>query len=211
MMKNIIFDMGGVIVDVHLDRAVEKFKALGVKDAGELIDSSHHKGIFIDFENGNIDTGRFCELLNEHVGKTIPPQEIESAWKSIISPPLEYKMDYIKELRKKYKLYILTNNNPVILNWACSKGFTPSGDSLSDCFDKIYASYKMKCTKPDLKIFRMMIEDAGINPEESLYIDDSEHNLIPARKLGMHVYLAKNGEDWRQDVEELLTQVSIRH
>jgi putative hydrolase of the HAD superfamily len=200
MIKNIIFDMGGVVVDVHLKRAIEKFKALGVKDADELIDSSHHKGIFIDFENGNIDTEQFCEMLSRHVGKVIPRPEIEDAWKSMIAPPLEYKMDYIRELRNKYKLFILTNNNPVIMGWARSKGFTPSGDSLSDYFDKIYASYEMKCTKPDLKIFRMMLEDSGIKPEESLYIDDSERNLVPARELGMYVSLVKNGDDWRQEI-----------
>lgn len=196
--------MGGVVVDVHLSRAIEKFKALGVKDADELIDLSHHKGIFIDFENGDIDTEEFCAMLSKHVGKEIPRSQIEDAWKSIIAPPPEYKMNYIKELRNKYRLYILTNNNPVIMSWARSKGFTPSGDSLADCFDKIYTSYEMQCTKPDLKIFRMMIEDSGMKPEESLYIDDSEHNLVPARELGMRVYLAKNRDDWRQDITEAL-------
>lgn len=189
--------MGGVIVDVHLDRAVEKFKTLGVKDADEWIDSSHHKGIFIDFENGNIDVEQFCEMLSRHVGKEIPRSEIENAWKSIIVPPLEYKMDYIKELRNKYKLYILTNNNPVIMDWVQSKGFTPSNDSFSDYFDGIYASYEMKCTKPDLKIFRMMIEDAKIKPEETFYIDDSEQNLASARELGMKTLLVENASDWR--------------
>jgi putative hydrolase of the HAD superfamily len=197
--------MGGVIVDVHLHRSIEKFKALGVKDAGEFIDASNHKGIFFDFENGNIDTGQFCEMLSKHVGKTLPRAEIEDAWKSMIAPPLEYKMDYIRELRNKYKLYMLTNNNPVIMGWARSTGFTPSGDSLSGYFDKIYASYEMKCTKPDLKIFRMMVEDSGVKPEESLYIDDNEHNLVPARELGMKTLLVENASDWRS----LLDKISV--
>jgi putative hydrolase of the HAD superfamily len=202
--------MGGVIVDVHLDRAVEKFKALGVHDAGELIDASHHKGIFIDFENGNIDTGQFCEMLGRHVGRVIPRPEIENAWKSIITPPAEYKMNYIRELRKKYKLYILTNNNPVIMDWVRSKGFMSSGDSFSDCFDKIYTSYEMKCTKPDLKIFRMMVDDSGVKPEESLYIDDSRNNLSAAQQIGMHVHLVKNGDDWRQDLAKILESDTFR-
>jgi putative hydrolase of the HAD superfamily len=200
--------MGGVIVDVHLSRAIEQFKALGVKDADEWIDASRHKGIFIDFENGNIDTEQFCEMLCRHIGKEVPRPAIENAWKSIISPPLEYKIEYIKELRKKYKLYILTNNNPVIMGWARSKDFTPAGDSFSDCFDKIYTSYEMKCTKPDLEIFRMVIDDAKINPEETLYIDDSEHNLVSARELGMQTLHVENASDWR-DALNKITETAV--
>ena len=200
--------MGGVIVDVHLARSIEKFKALGLKDADEWIDSSHHKGIFIDFENGKIDTEQFCEMLCSLVGKNIPREAIEEAWKSIINPPLEYKIQYIKSLRKKYKLFILTNNNPVIMGWVCSNGFLPTGDSLSDCFDKIYASYEMKCTKPDLKIFRMMLDDSRIRPEESLYIDDSVRNLVSARELGLQTLHVENASDWREELNKILEAVS---
>lgn len=199
--------MGGVIVDVHLARAIEKFKALGVKNADEFIDSSHHKGLFIDFENGNIDTEQFCNMLGKQVGKEIPREAIEDAWKSIISPPLEYKIQYIKVLKEKYRLFILTNNNPIIMGWARSKEFSPTRDSFSDIFDKIFTSYEMKCTKPDLKIFRMMLEDARIHPEESLYIDDSPRNLVPARELGMKTLHVENASDWRGELEKMLEEI----
>ncbi len=204
MIKNIIFDMGGVIVDVHRDRAVRNFNAIGVDDAEVLIDAYHHKGIYIDFENGDIDTDEFCRQLCKHTGKEIPREEIEKAWKSIIDLPQEYKLEYIQDLRKTYQVFLLTNNNPIIMNWACAPGFTQSGNTLSDYFDKLYISYKMKCTKPDLKIYKMMIEDAGINPAESLFIDDSELNLNAGKECGLQVYLAKNGIDWREDISLML-------
>jgi putative hydrolase of the HAD superfamily len=204
VIKNIIFDMGGVIVDVQLNRAIEKFEAMGVANAGELIDASHHKGIFMDFEKGNVNIEQFGKMLSNHVGKEISQTDIAEAWKSMISTPPAYKMDYIRNLRKSYRLFILTNNNPVIIGWACSKGFTPSGDSMADYFDKLYVSYQMKCTKPDLKIYRMLIEDAGINPAETLFIDDSECNLVPARETGMQTLLVENGSDWRNELNEKL-------
>lgn len=195
--------MGGVIVDVHRDRAVHNFSAIGV-DAEHLIDTYHHKGIFIDIENGDIDADEFCRLLCEYAGKKIPCEEIGKAWRSIIDPPQEYKLEYIRELRKTHRVFLLTNNNPIIMDWACAPGFTQSGNALSDYFDKLYISYKMKCTKPDLKIYKMMIEDAGIDPSESLFIDDSEQNIKAGRACGLQVYLAENRTDWREDVSFLI-------
>ncbi len=192
--------MGGVIVDVHRERAIRNFQALGVHDADRLIDTYHHKGIYIDFENGVIDTDEFCRLLCQHVGKAISTEEIITAWKSIISPPAIYKLEFIQELRKKYRVLLLTNNNPILIDWANTPGFVANGKALSDYFDKIYVSYKMKCTKPDLKIYRMMIEDAGIDPAESLFIDDSDLNIQAAKACGFNVLLVINGEDWREEL-----------
>ena len=207
MIKNVIFDMGGVIVDVQRDRAISNFKAIGVSDADELISAYHHKGIFIEFENGNIDTAEFCRLLCKQSGREISREEIEYAWRSIIDLPLQYKLDYIHELRKTHKVFMLSNNNPIIMNWACSTGFTESGNALSDYFDKLYISYRMNCTKPDLKIYNMMIEDAKMNPTESLFIDDSETNINAAKECGLQVCLVQNGADWRDEISSILNIV----
>ena len=204
MIKNVIFDMGGVIVDLQRDRATRNFKAIGVSDADQLIGSYHHEGIFIDFENGNIDTDEFCRLLCEQSGKEISREDIESAWRSIIDLPPQYKLDYLSELRKAHKVFMLSNNNPIIMDWACAPGFTESGNALSDYFDKLYISYKMKCTKPDLKIFKMMIEGSGINPSESLFVDDSQRNIDAAKECGLQTCLVQNGADWRGDVSLML-------
>ena len=204
MIKNVIFDMGGVIVDLHRDRATRNFKEIGVNNVDELIGSYHHSGIFIDFENGDIDTDEFCRLLCEQSGKEISGEEIKYAWRSIIDLPHQYKLDYLHELRKTHKVFMLSNNNPIVMDWACAPGFTESGNALSDYFDKLYLSYQMKCTKPDLKIFKMMIEDSGIDPSESLFVDDGEKNILAAKECGLQTCLVKNGDDWRSEVSSVL-------
>ncbi|MDR3309301.1 MAG: HAD family phosphatase [Tannerella sp.] len=204
MIKNVIFDMGGVIVDVHLDRAIRNFKALGVGNAAELLDSYHHKGIFIDVENGSIDADEFCRMLCLQVGHDVPRAEIEHAWRSIIDPPAEYKLQYIAHLRLTRKVYLLTNNNPIIMDWACVPGFTSSGAALSDYFDRLYISCLMKTTKPGLRIYQMMIEDAGLIPSESLFIDDSSLNIQAAAQCGLQTLLVGNTADWRTDVDKIL-------
>jgi len=196
--------MGGVIVDIQRDRAIRNFHALGLVDAEYFVDDYHHKGIFIAFENGDVDCDEFCRLLSQYIGKPVPNETIESAWKSMIDPPHEYKLEYIKELRKSYKVFLLSNNNPFIMNWSNSQEFTSSGKPFSDYFDKIYVSYQMRCTKPNLKIYQMMLADAGINPAESLFIDDGEKNIQAASACGIHTLLVKNGSDWREKLTKEL-------
>ena len=134
--------MGGVIVDVHHDRAIDNFKSIGVNDADKLIDSYLHKGIFFDIENGDIDADEFCQLLRKHTGTNIPREDIEKAWRSIIDPPAEHKLEYLQKLRETHNVFLLSNNNPIIMDWACTPGFTSQGKSFSDYFDKLYLSYQ---------------------------------------------------------------------
>ena len=196
--------MGGVVVDVRREEAVRQFQAIGVDDADRLIDSSCHSGIFLALENGEIDAETFCRLLREHVGKDIPREAIEQAWKSIIFPPEAYKLDYLLELRRQYKLFLLSNNNPILMDWARTSDFSPAGHPITCYFDKLYISYEMKCVKPERAIFEAMIRDSGMMPSESLFIDDGEHNIRTAREIGFHTYHARNGEDWREATAKIL-------
>ena len=200
--------MGGVLVDVHRERAIAHFKRIGVEDADQLIDSYHHKGLFLDIENGVIDANEFCRLLSKHAGKEIPPSSIEDAWRSIVSDPPVYKLDYLIELRKKYTLLMLSNNNPILMDsWAFTTCFSSQRSPVTDYFDKIYLSYQMKCTKPDPVIFEKMVEDSRIIPAESLFIDDGLHNIEVAQSLGFQTYHAQNGEDWRAALNQILVKM----
>jgi putative hydrolase of the HAD superfamily len=205
MIKNIIFDMGGVLTDVHRERAIAAFQAIGVADADDLIDTYHHKGIFLDIENGSMDTDTFCRSLSEHVGKDIPLHDIEQAWRSITSDPPPYKLDFLTELRKTHTLFLLSNNNPILMDaWAFTERFSAAGHPVMHYFDKLYLSYQMKCTKPDAAIFEKMILDSSIKPAESLFIDDGIRNIETADRLGFHTLLAVNGADWRADISRLV-------
>ncbi|MDR1407157.1 MAG: HAD family phosphatase, partial [Tannerella sp.] len=201
MIKNIVFDMGGVLVDVRRERAVRRFRSIGVQNAEALIDSYHHKGIFLAFEQGGIDTDTFCRLLCREAGRDIPREAIEEAWLSIVDPPEPYKLDCLLELRKKYRTYVLSNNNPILIErWARTGRFSSAGRPITDYFDRVYVSYEMKCVKPDIEIFRMMVADSGIIPSETLFLDDSRDNIRAGEETGFRTFLVHNGEDWRAAV-----------
>ncbi len=204
MIKNIVFDMGGVLVDLSRERSVRQFEALGVSDASDLINPYSHNGLFGSLENGDVTTFEFCQRLSEHCGKELHPEAIREAWKSMVNPAPVYKLDYILELRKRYKCYVLSNNNDMIVEWAKTSDFSDARRPISDYFDRMYFSYELKCMKPHPEIFHKMIADSGIIPSESLYIDDGIQHLETAKSLGFVTLLAENGKDWRDAVDQCL-------
>ena len=196
--------MGGVIVDVHLEEAIRQFEAIGVVDAEQQMGANNHQGLFLAFENGDIDSEEFRQQLSTYVGKDISMEAVIKAWKSIISRPLQYKLDYIFELREKYKLYLLTNNNPILIGWARTSNFSEAGLPITHYFDKLYISYEMKCTKPGRLIYEKMIRDSEVDPSETLFIEDGLLNINTAKEFGFQIYQAKNAEDWREKINAIL-------
>ena len=206
MIKNIVFDMGGVLAEISPARAVRSFEALGVTDAAHLINPYNHAGLFGDLERGTITTDEFVRRLSAHCGRALDPEDVRRAWLSIANPADVDKLDYILRLRPRYRLYVLSNNNPFVTGWARTAAFSAAGRPVTDYFDRLYISYEMHCMKPEPEIFQRMIEDSGMVPAETLFIDDGAHHLATARTLGFHTLLATNGGDWRPDVDRFLRE-----
>lgn len=203
-IKNIVFDFGGVIIGIDRERAVKVFEQIGVKEADSLLGKYHQQGIFQEVEDGSIDAETFRRELSRVCGKELTYQEVEQGWRGFITDVPQYKLDYLDELRKKYKVYILSNTNPYIMGWARSSRFTPAGKPLDAYVDKIYTSYETCSTKPDRGIFDYMIKDTGLNPAETLFVDDGAANIAVGKELGFATMQPENGEDWRQKLEQLL-------
>jgi len=204
MIKNVIFDFGGVIVDISRTSAVKKFQSIGVTNAEDLLDKYHQKGIFLEVEDGRIDAEEFRRKLSEQAGKEITLEECRQGWLGFFVGLPSYRLECLEELRKSYNLYALSNTNPFVKSWARSKDFTPAGKPLDDYFDKLYLSYEIGLVKPDKRFFEYMIRDAGLNPAESVFVDDGSANIQMAKELGFVTVQAINGEDWRDMLAEAL-------
>ena len=94
------------------------------------------------------------------------------------------------------------------MGWACSKDFSLTGNPLSHYFEKLYLSYEIGYTKPDERIYRFALEDASLNLEETLFVDDGLANAEAGKKLGMHVFSPENGEDWREKLKKILKSLA---
>lgn len=203
-IKNLIFDFGGVIVNINRDKAVEAFQSIGVKQANELLDDYKQQGIFLEVENGQIDAPMFCKALSEICGKNISFEEAQKGWLGFMTGIPSERLDILTKLHSTYHLYILSNTNPFIMDWARSPRFTPQGKPLDDYVDKIYTSYEVKSVKPQHTFFDYVLTDIKSRPEECVFIDDGPDNIKAAQSLGFHTFLAENGKDWTPKFESFL-------
>lgn len=197
MIKDIVFDFGGVIVDISRDKAVERFLEIGVDKADEILGAYKQSGILLAFEEGKLTQAQFYDELRKLAGKDIPDERIDYAWFGFLLPVLQERLDFLFQLRKHYRVYLLSNTNPIIMGWARSTKFTAAGKPLDAYFDKLYLSYEMGVTKPDPQIFELMIKDAGLIPEHTLFVDDSALNIEVGKKLGFSTYQPAEGDDYR--------------
>jgi putative hydrolase of the HAD superfamily len=203
-IKNIVFDLGGVIIDLDINCAIQRFEKLGINNIREILDPYEQRGVFLAHERGEIGLPDFCNALSQYAGKRLSEEEVRYAWLGFIVDVPQYKLDYILELRKQYKVYLLSNTNPSVFEWAQTAAFSPAGRPIADYFDKMYISYQIGITKPDPRIFEYALNDGGMTPIETLFIDDGERNTATARSLGILTYQPQNGEDWREALSRLL-------
>lgn len=206
MIKNIAFDFGGVIVDLDREQAVQAFIRLGLKDADRILDKYHQTGIFQELEEGKLSEEAYREKLSALCGRTLTREEVRQAWMGFVRGMDLHKLDYIEQLRQRgYRTYLLSNTNPYLMDyWARTPRFTPSGKSIDMYFDKLYLSFEMRCMKPNAEIFRLMLKDAQIYPEETLFVDDSTTNIEAGKAFGMHTFQPENASDWRRQVDAVL-------
>jgi putative hydrolase of the HAD superfamily len=204
-IKNIVFDLGGVVIDLDVACALRRFEALGIPQVETILNAYEQKGIFLELERGETDRKEFCRKLSLYTGKELTDEAVEHAWMGFIVDVPQAKLDYILELRKSYRVCLLSNTNPFIFDWAQTVAFSPAGRPIGDYFDKLYASYRIGLTKPDPRIFEYMLNDSGMQASETLFVDDGEKNTASARSLGMPAYQPLNKEDWREAVSSLLS------
>jgi putative hydrolase of the HAD superfamily len=204
MIKNLVFDFGGVLTAIDTKQAIERFRNLGLQNPEEYLNAYKQTGIFFQLENGDIDAETFCTELGKLCGRTISYYEALHAWMGFIVAVQTEWMEYLQTLRGSYRLCVLSNTNPFLQGWARSPKLTAEGKSLDDYFDELYLSYLMGCSKPGEEIYKKMLADGNMLPEETLFVDDGERNIEAAKELGIRTLKAVNGEDWRGELEKIL-------
>lgn len=206
MITTVVFDLGGVIFDLDRDGAVRAFQQIGLADADVRLDKYHQRGIFQQLEEGSIGPDQFKAELEKLCGRTLTHAEVQSGWMGYVGGPVDRrKMDYIDSLRERgIQVLLLSNTNPYIQQWAQSEAFTAWGRPLQSYMDRLFVSFRMGVMKPDPRIFRMMLSEAALVPEDTLFVDDGQANVDAARQLGIVAINPGENADWRQMVESAL-------
>ena len=187
MIKNLIFDFGGVIIDINPKLVGQSFSEMGVKNIAKVHELAVFKGLYLDLEKGMITPAEFRDGLREVSGIKITDNQIDDAWNSMILAFPKSRFELLKKLKNNYNVYLLSNTNEIHYQYFNQYAKDNLGvKCLDDFFTKCFYSHQMKMRKPDQEIYVKMLETGKIKPSESLYIDDLSENIESAHELGIH-------------------------
>lgn len=196
MIKNLLFDLGGVIMEIRRENCVEAMKAIGMADADEYLGEYSQKGPFAKIEDGEWSEKQFHDGIREIIGSDVSDDTIDRAFNAFLIGIPEQRLNELVELHKRFNIYMVSNTNPIMWRMKIADEFSKQGHDVSYYFDGVVRSYKAKCMKPDRKIFELVEQKFDIKPQETVFFDDSKRNLDAAAEMGFHTILVKPGDEF---------------
>lgn len=196
----IIFDLGGVILNLDYNKTINAFKFLGKQEFDHLYTQSHQDKIFDRFETGEISAAEFRKYLCSFMPDKISDKQIDDAWNAMLLDLPSKRIELLKSLKQHHSIFLYSNTNEIHY-----KAFQKIiGDSfgnmnmLEELFDKTYYSHLVKMRKPNANGFQKIIDDNNLTPERTLFIDDSVQHIEGARALKLQTIHLEN-----QDILQL--------
>ena len=194
-ISTLIFDFGGVLINLDLNQCILNLKKLGLENVEQYLSNFGQKDFFLKYEKGLIDTAQFRDEIRKLTPRSLTDAEIDAAWCSFLCDIPTEKLDLLLELRKKYRILMLSNTNPLHIEVSADREFEKVGTKRTDYFDTCYLSYEMKMAKPDAEIFQAILDHEKIQPSECLFLDDGQKNIQRADEMGFQTYLVSDNED----------------
>ncbi|MBN2767427.1 MAG: HAD family phosphatase [Paludibacteraceae bacterium] len=193
-ISTLIFDFGGVIINLDLPACIQKINTLGIPDVVKYLSNYGQAGFFLKFEKGEISTNEFRNEIRKLSTKTLTDTQIDDAWCEFLQDIPQHKLDVIEKLKSEYRVILLSNTNPLHIEQSATREFAKRGKKIDDYFDECYLSYKMKMTKPDREIFDTLLKKENVKPEDCLFLDDGPKNINSAKALGINSILINPAE-----------------
>lgn len=193
---NLLFDFGGVLVDLDRQRCCRAFGELGF-DITPYLGTYAQAGIFSELERGCLSVSDFCEALRRLSGMPgLSDESIVSAWRQYLRDVPHDRLEMLLRIGRNYQVHLLSNTNPVHWNMALDGYFNYKGKHVGDFFGRTFLSYEMGVEKPAPEIFEAVVSALGCRPDEILFFDDSAENCAAARRCGLQARLAPAGGQW---------------
>ena len=191
-IKNIVFDLGVVLFDLDYQLTVQAFEELGVTNHEELFSEAGQLNLFDQFERGEINTPKFIAGMQGLLPERVNDNSIIEAWNAMLLGFPQTSIDLLNELRKHYKLYLLSNTND--LHFKCFHEMIDEEHGLKGLeqfFEGVYYSHKEGLRKPEARFYLRLLEEEGLNPSQTMFIDDLKRNVVGAEIVGMKAILLK--------------------
>ncbi|MFI5202938.1 MAG: HAD family hydrolase [Flavobacteriales bacterium] len=188
-IKTIIFDLGGVLINVEYMAPIRAFQKLGVEVNESWYAKATQNALFDDFEKGKISPVDFRNEIRKISGVNLTDDNIDSAWNSILLDFPKERMELLLNLKKKYRLFLLSNTNAIhIREFYNILERTFGKNPFPEIFDHCYYSHEMGLRKPDAEIFERVLKNHGLKPGETFFIDDSPQHVEGALKAGIRAH-----------------------
>lgn len=187
-IKNIIFDLGGVIMNLDLPKTIRAFETIGITDIVNDTGHYYEYPFFYDLEVGEISELAFLEELKLLLNSNASNIKIKEAWNTMILDMPKQRIDFILNLKNKYRIFLLSNTNSIHQEKFLSEFKKEYSFPFSDLFEKAYYSHEIGLRKPNLEAFQFVLNDSNLNPKETIFIDDSIQNINAAQKVGLETF-----------------------
>lgn len=191
-----MFDLGGVVIDLDRERCIHRLEELGITDAGSLLGLYRQEGPFLDLETGRITAAEFYDILRSKARPGTTDVELQDAFNAFLVDLPVRRLQALRKLRGKKRIFALSNTNPVMYNSWIARAFRAEGLTVNDYFEGVVASFGEGCCKPDLRIFQILISRYGLEPGRTLFLDDSEANCRAAEDAGLKSLRVAEGSDF---------------
>ncbi len=185
-IRNIIFDLGGVFIAINYAKTQQAFTDLKVQNFHRFYTQSHASDLFESLETGKLDAATFYNNFRTHTNTTLADEQIEESWNALLGAFYEDRLQWLDSIKDKYKIFLLSNTN-AIHHKAFMKIYRDQTgrQNFDDYFIKAYYSHEMGLRKPYIEAYQFVLNEQGLNGEETLFIDDTLPNVEGARNAGL--------------------------
>ena len=192
----IIFDLGGVLLDINYWLTIEAFNNLGCSDFESIYTQQKQSQLFDDFETGKVSSETFRKSLQKQMQFSISNVEFDNAWNKMLLQLPEQRIELLEKLNKKFSLFLLSNTNEIHIK-AFKKIISSSigYERFENCFKKVYFSSEIGNRKPNASCFEMVLSENKLSAAKTLFIDDSIQHVEGAYKIGIKTLLIESGEE----------------
>lgn len=208
-VKNIIFDLGGVILNIDYKKTENAFRELGVSDFDRIYSQSRQTKLFDRFETGKISPEEFIDELRGLAQIQADDEQVINAWNAMLLDLPKSRLKLIESLKNDYRVLLFSNTNAIhykAFQKLVREEYHPEG--LSPFFHKVYFSHEVGLRKPNTAAFEYVLNENQLQAEETIFIDDSEQHIEGAQKTGIRAYHKKEGECITELVPGILTELN---
>lgn len=194
-LEAIIFDLGGVVLNLNPQKTIESFAQLTGHPVEKVIKASNHE-LFKQFEKGLIDSSTFRRGLNQLLGTTLSDEALDNAWNAMLLDLPKDRLQLLGGLSNRFKTFVLSNTNEIhVTAFEETVRQVAEGNPIDAYFYKVYYSNKVGMRKPDAEIFELVMHENSLHPSKTLFIDDTLEHIESAKQLGLHTWHLTDQEE----------------